>query len=854
MSITVPRGCAARRCGHSTRVRDFSRLWPACSFLLLAAAPAQAPVAKPAEPFTATGRVLTWDGNPIGGARVALAGKDGPTTDEIVRSEGVVSAVDGTFTITCPPDATNGRSGRSLVIAKKGFAACSAAVPEGGASTGQRAGEPFAVGDIVLGPGTRLFGRVRDAQGRPVAGAVVTARDLVGEIFGDGGPGIASCSARTNAAGIFDLPCALPSGSGLVVAADGWFLERREPVAAGAPLDIELQESGWIGGRVLAEGDQGLAGAHVSIVYEASEEMQSVVADDAGMFRAPVQHPGRWRAHASEEGKPGRPGRSGSSALGSGAAVDLRIQTTAPEVDAVERKLTVRGVTKGTGAPVKTMRAAALWGRPDGPWMFFGLLQQARQAEPGESGSVEVEGPRDEALPGALYVLAEGHAPRLQRDVAWNADAPAVTVELEAEASISGIVRDAATGKPIADAFVVVTGTSPGDLMMAEWAGRGEAPLRTAPDGTFRVGQLAAGEWDVQVLAKGRGLVSPSTITVKTAEARTGVTFDVPAGAKVAGKLTGAPIGTGWRVELVPLGPWMQQVAGQYMWDAASSGLSGLETPRLMPGNVVGADGAFCFDGVSPGHYQLTLVLPRPPRTGAAMLLPVESLRVRTGDLVRDVDIRDDRAYTLRGRITFPAATTPFENLLVLAVPPTAARAPIGADGSFELHVLDGVLRLEVFDLALGTTIATTKPVVVRGADVVHDIALPLANVTFELKATGGEAAACVERVQVQCKLAGDDDPFAEWAGMQTQGGGRGLLLPRGATTLTLALPRGDVSVRLVNHAHRLRGEDRGEEPALVGTVEVQVPQKAKGTVAIDVAPPPEVPAVLEQRPTPRAR
>jgi len=42
---------------------------------------------------------------------------------------------------------------------------------------------------------------------------------------------------------------------------------------------ILLQESGWIGGRVLAEGDQGLAGAHVSIVYEASEEMQSVVAE-----------------------------------------------------------------------------------------------------------------------------------------------------------------------------------------------------------------------------------------------------------------------------------------------------------------------------------------------------------------------------------------------------------------------------------------------------------------------------------------------------------------------------------------------------------------------------------------------
>jgi hypothetical protein len=838
-------------------VRDFPRLLPACSFLFLAAAHAQAPPAKTAEPFTAAGRVITWDGHPIAGARVALADNDGPTTDEILRSDGTVSAADGTFTLTCPPDATNGRSGRSLVIAKKGFAACIATVPERGPVTDARTGEPFAVGDVVLGPGTRLFGRVRDAQGRPVAGAVVTARDLLSEIFGDGPDRIASCRARTNAAGIFDLPCALPSGSGLVVAADGWFLERREPVAAGAPLDIELQESGWIGGRVLAEGDQGLAGAHVSIVYEASEEMQSVVADDAGMFRAPVQHPGRWRAHASEEGKPGRPGRSGSSALGSGAAVDLRIQTAAPEVDAVERKLTVRAVTKGTGAPVKTLRAAPHWGGGGDPWVLFNLAAQARQAEPGENGSVEVDGPRDEAQSGVLYVLARGHAPLLQRDVAWSADAPAVTVELEPEASISGVVRDAATGKPIADAFVTVTSTNAGAAMMAAWAasaGRAAAPLRTAADGTFRAGQLGAGEWDVVIFVKGRGQAPPSTVTVKTAEARTGLAFDVPAGAKVAGKLTGVPIGTGWRVMLAPIGsdPRWQQYGEAAMWN---------EWPSGPAGNAIGADGAFCFEGVPPGHFQLTLVLPALPRTGAWMQLPVESLRVRTDDLVRDVDIREDRAHTLSGRITFPGATTPFENLVVQALPEmqqqvwryqwdgtVAARAAVAADGSFELPVLDGALRLEVFDLALGTTIAMTKRVVVRGADVVHDIALPLANVTFELKAAAGGAMACVERVRVQCKLVGDDDPFAEMRGLHSHSGGRGLLLPRGATTLKLALPHGGVSLQLVNHAHLLRGEERGEEPAPVGTADAQVPENAKGTIAIDVAPPPDVPDVIEPR------
>lgn len=822
-------------------------------FLLLAAAGAQEPVAKLAEPFTAAGRVITWDGQPIAGARVALSGNDGPTTDEILRSEGTSSGADGTFTLTCPPDATNGRSARSLVIAKKGFAACIVIVPPGGPLADLRVGEPFTVGEVVLVPGTRLFGRVRDAQGRPVAGVIVTARDLLGEIFGAGPPGIASCSARTNAAGIFDLPCALPSGSVLVVAADGYFVERREPVAAGAPLDIELHESGWIGGRVLAEGDQGLAGAQVSIVYEASQETQSVVADDAGMFRAPVQHPGRWRAYAVAEGRGGRPARSGSSALGGGAAVDMRIKTAAPEVGAAERRLTVRAVTKGTGAPVKTLRAAAHWGAGEEPWVFMHLEQLARHVEPG-NGSVEIDGPPDEGQPGVLYVLADGHAPLLQRDVAWSVDAPAVTVELEPEASISGVVRDAATGKPIADAFVTVMSTSLDAAMMAAWGRRVEAPLRTAADGTFRVGQLGAGEWDVTVVVNGRGEVPPRTVTVKSAEACTGLTFEVPAGVKVAGKLTGAPIGTGWRLQLAPIGfdPRWQQSGALAMWDAWSSGPEG---------NAVGADGAFCFERVPPGHFQLTLVLPSPPRTGASMWLPVESLRVRTEDVVRDVDIRDDRAYTIRGRITFPGAPTPCENLVVQVLPEmrdqvwrhhwdgsVAARAPVGADGSFELPVLDGAMRLEVFDLALGTTIATTKRVVVRGANVVHDIALPLANVTFELKAAEGGAMACVERVRVQCKLTGDDGPFAEFRRMHTHSGGRGLLLPRGATTLELALPHGEVSLHLVNHAHQLCGDDRGEEGAPLGTVDVQVPQKTRATITIDVASPPHVPDVIEQR------
>ncbi len=853
--MTVRRSCAARRRGHSGCVRHFSRLLPACSFLLLAAAAAQAPAKQPPEPFTAVGRVITWDGQPIAGAHVALASNDGPGTDEILRSGGPVTAADGTFTLPCPPDPEQGRTGRVLVIAKESFAACIAHVPECGPLVNVPRGEPFAVGDVVLGPGTRLFGRVRDAQGRPVAGARVTARDLLGEMFGEGGNGTAWCTARTNDAGIFDLPCALPSGSGLVVAADGYFVEQREPVAAGAPLDVELHESGWIAGRVLADGDQGLAGASVTVVYEASNAgTQSAVADAAGMFRVPVQHPGRWRAHASSEGAAGAPPRSGSSALGSGAAADVRIQAEAPEVAVVERKLTVRAVTKGTGAAVKALRVEVQWGRDNEPWVAFQLAQQARSKAPGENASVEVGGPPDGVEQGTVYVLADGHAPLLQRDVKWNVDAPSVTVELEPEASISGVVRDAATGKPVADAIVNVVSTSPGAAMMAAWAGRAEAPLRTAADGTFRVGQLAAGEWDVVVWAKGRGLVPPSTVAVKAAEARTGVTFDVPAGVKVTGKLVGAPIGTAWRVHLVPFGyaAFWAQTAQQDEWSPWSPGGSS---------RAVGADGRFAFDGVPAGHYQLALVLPAPPRTGATMTLPVESLRVRTEDWQRDVDIRGDRAHTIRGRITFPAATTPFENLLVYSLPEAQyqafgqvgssveARALVGPDGSFDLPVLDGSQRLAVFDLALGTVIATTKRVVVRGADVVQDIAVPLSNVTFELKAAEAGAMACVDRIDVQCKLPDADDPYPVWrGGMHDHGSGRGLLLPRGATTLKLALPHGDVSLQLRNHAGRLGGNDDGSEQAPVGTVDVQVPAAAKSPVTIEVAPPPEVPDVIERR------
>jgi hypothetical protein len=826
--------------------------------LVITETPGRRPAAaQQRAPYTVTGRAVTWDGQPIAGVRVAIA-TDALTTLELLQREQPVTAADGTFALPCEPRSDDEREPRRVLLAVKGFAARALPLPGEPPTSAERRGR--SVGDVVLVPAQRLFGRVRAADGKPVANARIGTRDALALLDGQQ-HGIAQCTARSDASGIFDLPCALPQGSTLEVEADGWYSVTLRPIAAGAPLEVELQPSGFVDGRVLA-GDEGLGGARVSVRYETSADLQHVVADASGTFRVPLRHPGRYRVYARKAD--GGKARSGAAKLGEGPAVDVRIATEGDaNDDRPQRVLRVRATTKGTGAGIAAFRAVAQWGEHvEQPWM----LQQLRSRLAGDGkatadGTLEVDGPDDDGQPGAVYVAAAGHAPLLQRGVTWSEDQQTLTVELEPEASVRGIVRDEATQQPLAGATVVARPLA--NPWQGGWHEDGGAGVESGADGTFRVGELGPGEWELVASAPGRPPSPPLLVTLAAAQARGDVALAVPPGARVAGKLVGAPIGNGWRVSLQPLGHAPQAFAFSDMRVAMLDDMT-MSFPAgdgfLGPHHVaVGADGAFAFEGLALDHYTMMLVLPRPPRSGGPLLLPIESFRLRAGGLQRDVDISNDRVWTVRGKITLPGAATPFENLVVFVLPygmpggmvqngGGTARAFVGRDGAFELAAIDGRYQIAVFDLALGAVVAKSERVEVRGGDATCDVAVPLVKTTIELKPADPASVAVVERVEVRCKLAADGDGPDDFGMPDEYDFGRGVLVPRGATSLVLALPPGDTTLLLRSHAALLGdGHQHGGSPPLA-KVDVPVPGDGKGTAVIEVPPPPELPVDPPER------
>ena len=805
-------------------------------FLLLLTAsllPAQSPTAAP-RPLQVTGRVVTSDGRPIAGARLAFGAPDTLLTADVLNSPSV-SADDGTFTLSCPPAPKNQHW--DLVIAAKGFAAAERALPTEVPSAS--APRQVALGDLHLVPGQRLVGRVRDAAGQPVGGALVTAHDLLRELQQANYSEYYACRARTNASGIFDLPAALPVAMRIDVQADGYYRERRQPVAAGTPLEFELAPSGWIAGQVRTAAGAGCADASVLVVYEASSHEQELRVDADGRWRAPLLYPGRWRAHASTD----EPYRHAASPLGSGPAVDVMIQFEPDAPTEPGGSLRVRATVAGKAEGVRTLRAAAIWGdivRDAGPWLPQLLAGQLARAKPGTDGSVEVSAPGEAGVAGAVMVAADGHAPTVKADLTWDPTNPSVTVELQPEAVVLGVVRDATNQAPLADAEITIRPAN-GDVDPFGIGLHEVVPAQhSGADGTFRLGQLPAGEWRITVRVDGRPAPRPQTVTTQAGATLRDVVFDVPRGVRLDGKLVGAPIGGGLRVSLSPM-------------SLDTPGFVFAQQADRFTAVPVAADGTFVFPGLAPGHYTLLMQVPAPPRSGGALSLPIDSFRVRGDDMRREFDVAADRVHAIRGRLSFPAVSPPCENLLVVAVPQSAdswqfqgvgstagLRAFVGRDGSFELPVVPGEYRVLVFDLGLGSAIALGKTVSVETGDVTCDLGVALSEVTIALVAQPGQTMAPLERLEVRSSIdnvaAGRGVAFLEDYEL-----GFGVPLPRGATSLTLALPHGEVLLAARSNVARLRSADEGDAQPALGTLQLTVSGQRNQRAELEIAPPPAV-------------
>lgn len=838
--------------------------------LLLATMPAQAGAesAATAPIVKVSGRVIAYDGTPIAGAGVTCAARGALLTADTLKSPTATTDDDGGFTVEATPPAKDDDP-LYLHVAGKGMAAVNrrivwqlddAAAAANGDTTVYA--EATALGNIVLTAGQQLFGRVRDADGAAIGGVRIVATDLLetGNAFRSGTRHDFFCCAVTQDSGIFHLPCTLPTAVVLEFSAEGYGREWLQPVAAGTPLEMTLRTCGWAQGRVLDSDGSSIEGATVRIDYELRSAGQTAKTAPDGGFRLPLDRPGRWRitaTFATDEVS-----GTGHSEVLTGAKENLEIivETTAraAKLDGIE----VRAVTGADATPVTEFQAVALWeqyANRNVGYREYRLRNLLRRAEVAANGVANVDRPSNaNVTTGVIRATAEGFAPATIANHEWQdpeeGKSPApIVIELVPEATLAGVVRDADSGKPIAGAKV-----------WAEIAPRPNeggyndpSPRRgvtTAADGAFLLAGLGEGDWQIFVEEAGHPQAPPQEVELAASEQRQGFDLTMPSGAIVKGRLTGMKAAVGAHVFLSQLPKQVFNDGNQFF-----NGGRRVQPPgdRSIP---IASDGSFEFTGVPLDNHLLVVRLPSQPRHGGDLFLPIEPFRVRAAGIDRNFDCSEDRPGTVRGKIAFTHAGTPFDNLVVVAsvvfndqvrvffsaynqnYPGT--RAFVARDGSYEIRVGPGQYQLAVVDLTTLVRLhAEDKPIEVgTGKTVERDIALALARVDLELRAAAGvDAIASVERIEVRFapkEMKGQANAFG---GNEQYDSRAGMWWGVGTTKKSIVLPEGIALLLCRNDVFNLRIDQQKWQNAPLGRAEFDITLdaglKLECPIEVDAAP-----------------
>lgn len=851
-------------------MRPFPQMRTLATAIVTATALASgAPRAQEPATVPLRGQVVTWQGEPVAGAAIAFGAEDEWTTAQLLAGPPLRTDTEGRFTVAVParPESPPAR----LFVAAEGMAAIAPNVRWQYADTApprQRAATDM--GRITLPLGTRLFGRVRDVDGRPVAGAVVVARDML-----DGhrllrGPVVGTlCRAVTDRSGIFQLPAALPNAVVLDVSHPGSYRQTLEPVAAATPLEITLVPSGRIAGRVLDAAGSGIAGAMVRALYERSGPTTTATTAADGSFALPLEYRARYRLRATlaadPDAVPPAPAANSHSALLEGPRANLELTLTAGEAAEAPERLAIRAVAAGDRTPVADFRAVAVWedyANRNANYLEYRLsYHMQRSGVAAKGGAAEVPGPGPNgAAVGAVRVLAPGRAPFTRTDVAWSEVEPGrarepLVVELEPEATLGGTVVDERSGEPLAGATLWARPALDPRLGVYD---RSNAPpedaVTAAADGSFTLRQLGAGSWHVRVRHPGRPPMPAVTVALERAEQRAGFELRMPAGATVAGRIVGMPIPQG---------------SGVFLHELPRLSFGGTSHVRMVGAGppaeptLLDPDGRFEFEGVALESFVLVLVLPSPPRCGQSLHVPIEPMRVRREGIRRDFDVAVDVPGRLAGQVTFARAAVPFERLVVVAqevtdagthtiVQPqgnlTGPRTFVAPDGRFELPVSPGTHRLLLVDLLTSVVLAespagvTAKP----GTTATADLPAELAQVRVRLVPENeGGAMAVVDRLEVRFQPA--DSPAAPGLIVMNENydQGVGLPVPDGTTELVFVLPAGRATLLARSAVPQLRGDGPRWEPGPLGRAELEIAAGAADDAAVEVpvVAPPEVPA-----------
>ncbi len=469
------------------------------------------------------------------------------------------------------------------------------------------------LGTLTLGAGTAVEGVVRDFSGDPVGGARVSAHQE--NTFHRRLPDAGVRTAVTGADGRFRIGGLRPAPADLVVEAEGYARFDMTAVRpqGGSLVEIHLSEGGLLAGRVVGADGQGSANAFVVLNLDHSPPTPRSVwsplrsghhtrTDADGRFLFNSLGPGPWSVQV--------PGEHLAEDVG---AIRLRPgEEREIEVHLRVQSRLVGAVVDSSGAPVT------------GAEVVVQSLDPAGDPRSTDSSLATDAGGGYEASrvpPGPARIVARH--PAYQdgvREVLIGPGMNEVNLELRPGWEISGSVTTAAgTGVALANVEAHLL-----DDQADAWRRLLPRLLQAVTDenGTYRIGGLDEGSYNLRVEAEGYARAVPSRFPVRVEGGSvTGVDFVLHPGITLRGVVTGRP----------------REALGGISVRAVQEHLrGGVTTPDL--------EGRFQLDDLGPGVWTVRAE----ERDGRA----VERLvRLETGPREAFVELSFEAGFTLTGEV-----------------------------------------------------------------------------------------------------------------------------------------------------------------------------------------------------------
>ena len=629
----------------------------------------------PADPRV-FGRVVDERGKAIEGAAIAIVRsteiRRRHDTARFLRETKTRSDKDGRYSIS-----TRGVGEMAyLMIAARRRQAGVRRIPNGSERFGA------SMGDIVLVPGGRLVGRVRDRRGQAITGAQIFVESSIESHRSHLAYPIAG--GISNEHGRFVVPCVPRRGARVTALAPGYMSASRL-VVDHSPT-FELTKTGLVRGRVLDSKNKPMAGVRVyTQTVESLARQRDALSDANGEFVITVPKPGRFALGASEQKPPHRPFRR---ALLRGPADDIVLRPVAAS-NVGTRKIGIKVRSREGQQPIRRFWLSTHSRRLQAQLL---LLHHSLRRELHEESADLVLGAGPDPIR-TLVVEAPGFGFEIVDIPKGRSE---VLVELGPEALLTGQVVDAKTGRPRAGVAVraLPVGTASGSGNAEELG-----PL-TDEKGRYTITGLRPGTYTVQTHLLGRPPSRPVRVELGSKQATT-LNLRVPKALWIEIALEGE----------VPAEPRFTLGIG--------SAQRSVEQPPGTFTHSIGRIGTHRLTG--PGDYRLgpvgassyEIVLQRPSRTrfGTGPKISLGFVEATKG--LKTIALPDLRSALVHGRIVLPREV-PAERVAITATRESGGRrrhpgtlhmpniAGISSDGDFTFDLPSGRYLIQAIDVQTG--------------------------------------------------------------------------------------------------------------------------------------------------------